>query len=43
MWLNQSRAETAANSFVSVNFKREKREVCVRMSWDEFLSSDWVF
>lgn len=35
--------ETAANSFRSFHFNREKKEVCVGMSQDRLESSDWVF
>lgn len=33
----------SANSFAGVDFKKEKWEVCVRMSWDVLANSDRVF
>lgn len=30
-WLSLNEAETAANNFLSIHFKKEMEEVCVRM------------
>lgn len=40
-WLNLKEAETTANNFLSINFKKEKKEVCVRMS-QELLVEFWL-
>lgn len=42
-WLNLNQAEAAAESLASVNLKRGKGKVCVRMSWGALVSSGWLF